>query len=31
MWNKIKGYVGKYLDIAKNRINDMQSPITILP
>ena len=27
MWNKIKGYVGKYLDIAKSRINDMQSPI----
>lgn len=27
MWNKFKGYVGKYFDIAKERINDMQSPI----
>lgn len=27
MWDKVKGYLGKYLNIAKEKINDMQSPI----
>lgn len=27
MWSKIKDYLGKYIEMAKGRINGMQSPI----
>lgn len=27
MWGKIKDYLGKYIEMAKDRVNGMQSPI----